>query len=221
MVAYFYAKAYDRVENLQDKLVNDLYDKVGQIYEPEFAIKTVSEIQNLYKKSGKGQAEYDQMLEIIRKHLCLQSIEEVKSVFVTLFRYSDTFEEHKVVVILTCTLLERLFSNLLTLILTCKGMTRTEAIKKIRKLGDFKKRCKEFKDATGISLEETIGKCSIPNFFSDWQEVRKARNNFVHGTPYAIGVTTSEKAFNLAKNAFSVFAYLQNRFCVMQTGVDV
>jgi len=214
MVGYFYTKACDRIEDLQAELVDVLREKIGQTYDPQFAIETARKIQNFYQKHGGKQSEYDKMLEIIRECLSLQSSEEAERVFVPLFGYSDTFEEHKVVVILTCTLLEKLFDDLLVLIHTCKGMNWSRAEKKVRRLRGFDKRCRAFEKATNLSLEKAIGQCSIPGFLPDWVDVRKARNTFVHGSPYAIGVSTAEKAFNLAKNAFSLFAYLQNRFCV-------
>jgi len=215
MVGYFYVKACDRIGDLQAELVDVLREKIGQTYDPQFAIETAREIQNFYQKHGEKQSEYDKMLEIIQECLSLQSSEEAERVFVPLFGYSDTFEEHKVVVILTCTLLEKLFDDLLVLIHTCKGMNWSRAEKKVRQLQNFNKRCSAFEKATNLSLEKAIGQCSIPpGFLPDWSDVRKARNTFVHGSPYIIGVSTAEKAFNLTKNAFSLFAYLQNRFCV-------
>jgi hypothetical protein len=218
MVDYFYAGAYNRVKNLQDELVDDLRDKVGQTYTSQSAIDTAREIQNFYQKSGGGRAEYDRMLEIIQERLCLQSTEEAQRVFATLFGYSDTFEEHKAVVILTCTLLEKLFHDLLILIHVRNGTDWSKADKDVNKKQGFGELSKDFRRATSVSLENAIGECPISDFFSDWEKVRKARNSFVHESPYAIGVQITEKAFDLTKNAFSVFAYLQNRFCVRQIG---
>lgn len=215
MVGYFYVKAYDRIEDKKAELVDVLRKKIGQTYEPQFVINTAREIQNFYQKHGEKQSDYDKILKIIQECLSLQSSEEAEKVFVPLFGYSDTFEEHKVVVILTCTLLEKLFDDLLVLIYTRKGMSWSRAEKKVRQLRRFDKRCSAFEKATNLSFEKAISQCSmLPGFFPDWSDVRNARNTFIHGSPYTIKVSTAEKAFNLAKNAFSLFAYLQNRFCV-------
>jgi hypothetical protein len=222
MIAYFYAGACNRVENLQTELVSHLQDKVGRTYDPLLVIDTAKEIQDFYAKDPKSagrQAVYDQMLEIIRKRLCLQSSDEAQKAFAILFGYSEACEEHKVVVILTCTLLEKLFDDMLVLLHTREGMDRLKAEKKIGRLRGFYERCKTFQSAAGLSLDDAIGQCSTPNFFSDWGEVRDRRNKFIHGNPFSIGVPTTEKAFNLAKIAFSLFAYLQNRFCVSKTVV--
>lgn len=217
MIAYFYAGACNGVENLQTELVNDLWDKVGRTYDALLLIDTAREVQSFYQKSGRGKDDYSEMLEIIRKHLCLTSGEDAQRVFATLFRYSETFEEHKVVTILTCTLLEKLFDDLLVLLYTSEGMDHLKAERKVGRLRGFDERSKTFQSSTGLSLKDAIGQYSIPNFFSDWGEVRDRRNKFLHGNPFSIGVPTTEKAFNLAQNAFSLFAHLQNLFCVRRT----
>jgi len=213
MVAYFYTKACDRVENLQFELVNNIRDKLNRTYDPQFAINIAREIQSLYKKLGVEQAEYEQMIEIIRDRLSLESKEEAAKVFVPLISYSNTFEEHKATVILTCTLIEKLFDDLLIRIIISKGIEWSKAERKVSRLRGFDKLFEAFEKTTSLSLKEAIGQCSIPNYFADWEEVRTARNHFIHNSPYAISATTAEKAFNLAKNASSLFAYLQNRFC--------
>jgi len=215
MVGYFYVKACDRIEDKKAELVDVLREKIDQTYEPQLVIKTAREIQNFYQKYGGKQSEYDKILKIIQERLSLQSGEEAEKVFVPLFGYSNTFEEHKVVVILTCTLLEKLFGDLLVLIYTRKGMNWSEAEKKVQRLDNFPKRCDSFKEETNLSLEKASNQDSmLHGFFQNWLDIRKARNTFVHGSPYIIKISTAEKAFNLAKNAFSFFAYLQNRFCI-------
>jgi hypothetical protein len=222
MVEYFYERARCRVDNRKSKLVNDIRGEVGRTYDPLLLIHTAREIQDFYcqkytQKLGGEQATHDRMLEIIRGRLSLDSSDQAESAYPLIFEYSESSEEHKVVVILTCTLLENLLADLLVLILICKGATRSEAVKTVRdKLRGFDKRCKEFKHATNHSLEGVITQGPTDDFYSVWKDVRDTRNKFVHENPYAIGIAISEKAFNLAKNAFSRFAYLQNRFCVLR-----
>ena len=86
MIAYFYSGASNRVENLQGALVKELRNKVGRTYDSLLLIDTARQIQNFYQESGGGQAEYDQILEIIQKRLCLHSREEAQRVFIALFR---------------------------------------------------------------------------------------------------------------------------------------
>lgn len=148
MVAYFYKNACIRGDKSQEELVNRLQNAVGQRYPPQLAINTAKKIQNLYQKLGGGQAEYKRALEIIQKRLSLQSSEEAQKVSVPLFKYSETFEEHKVVVILICVLLEKLFDDLLVSIHTCEGMKRSKAYEKVHDLRSFGALCEAFKGAT-------------------------------------------------------------------------
>jgi len=215
MIGYFYVKACNRTEDKETELVNFLREKTGQTYTPRFVTDTIRKIQNFNQKNGKKQSADDEILKIIQDCLLLRSREEANEVFVPLYGYNDTFEEHKVIVMLTCTLLEKLFYDLLIIIYTNKGMSMTDIVKKLE-YRNFQYRHNAFKEVTNTSLKKAIKQYTmLHRFYQDWECVRNARNDFVHKTPYAIGVSTAEKAFNLAKNAFSLFAQLQNNFCVL------
>ncbi|HUU49403.1 MAG TPA: hypothetical protein VMW81_00385 [Nitrospinota bacterium] len=213
MIGYFYSKACDRIDNLEEELVKTLQEQLGEKYDSDLAIKTAREIQNLYNKYDDKELEYNKMLEMIKERLSLQTIEEAQKAFVPLFKYDDSFEEHKVIVILTCTLLEKMFDDLLIKINISKGVDWSEAEKKVSQLRNFNKRCKAFEKITGNSLKNAIGQTSMTTFYKDWKDIRDKRNEFIHRRPFAIGKSTAEKAFNLAKNACSLFACLQNHFC--------
>lgn len=214
MIAYFYRCACNRIEELQSQLTKEVQEKLGISMAIRSLIDTSNEIREHYQKFGGAQPEYDRVLEIIQNRLKLQSNEEAQRVFATLFQYSETVYEHKVVVILTVVLLEELFYDLLILLHNCRGMTWQDAYERVDRERRFDDRAKDFKKTSGVPLKKAIDECSIPNFFSDLKNVLKARNNFIHQSPFAIESKTAETAFNLAKNAFSIFAYLQTRFCV-------
>lgn len=221
MIAYFHDNASQRVDNLQGDLVNKLRVEVGREYDTKLVTNTAKEIQRIYPKRGASpgacDTAYAQMLIILQQRLSLQSDEEASRVLAPLVTYSDTLEEHKAVVILTCALLEKLFDDLLVLILSCKRIDWQRAVKKTENL-NFPRRCEVFKREMGLTLETALAQCPVPSFLSEWREVIRKRNNFIHDTPYAIDIKIAKKAFKLAENAFSVFADLQNRFCVQTQG---
>lgn len=209
MIEYFYERTCHRSNDLKTKLLDIIKKELGKKYHTNLVIKTVRKIQKIYK-TGK-RSEYNEMLKIIRKELSLKSSDEALKVFGPLLSYTDTFEEHKVIVILTCTLLEVLFNNLLVLIYECKGMTLSQAEKKVYKLQGFDKMCEVFEIETGLIFKNEINKYSSHDFYKDWEFIRKKRNKFIHGIPYAINRSIATKALNLAKEASNVFAHLQNK----------
>ena len=143
MIDYFYAKACDRHYDSKSQLQHVLREEIGQTYDIQLLIKTVKEIQEFYQRGN--QSEDGKMLEIVRECLSLQSQEEAGKVFIPLLTYSDSFEEHKSVVVLTCTLLENLFCDLLILIYVCKGFKKDKVEKWVRdESRSFHKRCDIF-----------------------------------------------------------------------------
>lgn len=212
MIAYFYTKAADRVESLQDELVKKLQKATEQTYTSQTAINVAIEIQSFYTKHGSGEIEFEQMLKIVKQRLGIASDAEAEKAFYELLLYSDSFEEHKALTILTCTMLEELFNQLLICIHVFQGIDLATAGKKISKLNRFDKRCEDFEKVVGVSFESAMTGFSVSDFYSNWEEARKIRNKFIHGKPFAISAAIAEKAFNLAKDSFSAFAYLHNAF---------
>lgn len=213
MISYFYSKACDIVEEKKAALIKTLSGATSESLAARAVVQVSRGIKTLYRKSKDTEETYDNILELIQKRLFI-SADQAKKVFQPLFRYSETVHEQKVVVILTCTLLEELLANQLVLVLSLRGMSRPAAWKQVKDLSGFKGLCQQFENSLGISISKAMSQYSKRNFHSNWCRIVKARNTFIHGNPYAINASTAETAFNLAKNSFSLFAYLQNHFCL-------
>jgi hypothetical protein len=129
--------------------------------------------------------------------------------------FSDITGDHCNVVVWTVAMYERLFSDLLVRMLVSRGNQWVEAgevVSKKCRRADLRK--KLFKETSGISLEKAVDEFGVPGLYQGWQEVATRRNNFLHITPGAISADLAERAFEIAKNGFGLFAYLQNKCCV-------
>ncbi len=213
MVFYFYKNACAREDALLNNLVSDIREETGKMIDKDEAIKLANDSRKMFDES------FERIDNFLRSRLSLDPSMEVRKLDSKLFYYSNSknhiFEEHRGVVIITCILLETLLRDLLTNILVKSGIKVPEAEDICDDIRSFDKRKKEFKKLTEIPLKEAMNKCSDSNFYDNWVEVRKKRNKFIHsGEYYWISPATAKMAFNLAKNSFSVFANLNNRFCV-------
>jgi len=219
MIFYFYKNTYAREDDLKENLVSDIHEEVSKTLDHEEAIKLANDSRKMFDEFGDEQDCLERIYNFLRNRLSLDASMEVRKLNSKLLYYSDSanhiFEEHRGVVIITCILLETLLRDLLTNILVKNGI-KVEEVKDIcDDIRSFDKRKKEFKKLTGIPLKEAMNQCFDSNFYDNWVEVRKKRNDFLHKGEYRIITpATAEMAFNLAKNSFSVFANLHNRFCV-------
>ncbi len=118
-------------------------------------------------------------------------------------------------VLLSAAMLEKLFRELvLRMVVIRTGRDWTEARKRLRRLGRHNEGEEIFRDRSRMGLKEAIGKSGFPGFYDCWEDIRELRNKFMHGMPLVIGVSHTEKAFEVAKAAFGIFAGLHNQFCV-------
>jgi hypothetical protein len=51
-----------------------------------------------------------------------------------------------------------------------------------KKIDGITRRIELFKEITGISLKDAMSKCNSEWFYDDWDNLRKARNAFAHGS---------------------------------------
>lgn len=214
MVSYFYARSCEREEERRDELVHDLQRSVGRAFDCATAVRAADEVHRLYAAS---RDDYDRLLGVIRKQLDLQPAENAGRVFALLAQFSETNEEHQICVLLTAALLETLLGELLVRMHVRAGSGWGAARRDLeQRLRGYDKRKREFGQLAGIGLCEAISGAGVPRFYDDWQVLRELRNRFLHGFPYVIDRMAAENAFELAKNCFGMFAYLQNRLCVGQ-----
>ena len=153
------------------------------------------------------------MIKAIQNALGL-SILDANRVYSDVLGHSELFEEHTIVVVVVCTFLEKLFDDLLTLLLFLKNGEWTRAFNNVEKLRSFGRALEAFEWMTGESFDEAGKAVGHADLLTDWKDVQHRRNDFVHGNPHAIRLDTTEKAFQLALKAPTFFASLQNRLTV-------
>jgi hypothetical protein len=117
-----------------------------------------------------------------------------------------------VVSILAVTLIEVLLVDLLTnLKAKYEQVSISEAREEVEKPKSFEERYNLFLCYTGEDFPKTVQQISKP-FWNHWEYVRKKRNIFVHGSPYALGWEVCKRAFKLASESVGIFAKLNNQF---------
>lgn len=72
--------------------------------------------------------------------------------------------------------------------------------------------------STGIDFKTAVQGISRAEFLVVWNEVRRRRNDFIHGNPYALRIGVAEKAFDLAVRATNTFALVQNNYAIVPWG---
>lgn len=214
MISHFYAKAWERVDGTQSTLAQELSKTYGREYGIETAVSTALEAQRLMRASDGSGAAYEKILEAIRVGLDLKTREDTHQTYVPLLQYSDTHEEHQVVVLLTAAMLERLFGQFLLRMFVKSGKDWEKARAAVKALRGQREREKVFAGLAGASFKDGVAGSGVSGFYAGWAEIRELRNKFVHGLPFIIHVSDAEKAFEIAKDAFRVFAELHNGFCV-------
>lgn len=212
MIAHFYARACERVDDSRTGLVEALRKEYRREFSPEAAAVAAHEVQRVHRDSDGSQAALDSIRETIRQELALKHDEDPLNAHVPLASHCETHEEHQVVVLLAVALLEKLFEQLLLQVFVRSGRDEGKARKAVAALRGHGNREKVFAGLAGTGLDDAISKSCVTGFHANWQEIRAARNKFIHRSPFAIGASHTEKAFGLAKDAFRVFAHLHNQF---------
>jgi hypothetical protein len=213
MISHFYVQAWNRQEGHGAVLGHELSQRLGREYQPALAVKAALDLQRVQLESDGSQVAFERLLGVIRESLDLESTEAAHKVFVPLLEYRDRNEEHQVVVLLTVTMLEKLFQELLLRMLVKNGKDWEAARKKLRYLRHAEGE-RKFKTVAKTGLKEAIGSAGFPVFYGNWRDIREVRNKFMHRMPFVIRVADTEKAFEVAKVAFAMFAALRNQFGV-------
>lgn len=214
MIADSYVRAYARAGEKQAALAEQIRSDLRRRAEPSWVVAAARNVRKLLRKSRGSQAEYKRVLDALQRRLSLDSQEQARRVYPLILEYSETTNDHCNVVVSTAALFESLFSDFLVRLLVSRGRAYGEARKtvaKMRRRDDLKKL---FKETTRTPLLKAVGEFGVSGLYEGWQDVATRRNRFLHITPGAISADMAEKAFNIAKNAFGLFAYLHNRFCV-------
>jgi len=214
MIGDAYVRANTRTGEKQAELVEIIRSDVKRDIEPSRVAAAASDVRRFLRKSRRSETDYDRMLSALQTNLSLDRREDAARVHSLLVRYFDTVNEHTNVVVLTGSLFERLFHNLLVQLLARRGMTDSEARKTVGKRRRREDSQELFWIATGTRLQKAVGEFGVPTIYEDCQSIADRRNKFLHITPGAISAEMAERAFDIAKNAFDLFAFLQNKYCV-------
>lgn len=218
MIGYFHAVANRRRDEAESRLLERLTQLRGIECTMPLAHRARHRVCGIWGKHGEGQEEYAMLLDAVKDTFSLDSVAKAEQALFPLIRHTGTVEEHGVVVMLTCTLLEKLLEELLILMLQVReGYALMAARKRIGPMWRFDERKDEFKRICKVSLACSIEGSSAPKFWHLWLRLTKVRNRFVHGDPGAINAHAAEDAFQLAENSVAVFGFLQNQTCLIES----
>jgi hypothetical protein len=221
MIVYFYARACERLADTQNELLRTISEQLGRHFDWGGVARTVVAVHKFRRTKGMTDTAetFEQMLGTIQISLSLNSPEDARTIFPSLLGYSDTTKEHEIIVLLAAAMLEKLFKSLLSSILTTDSLNGSTAKHNVKKSQGHISREKLFAKFTGESLKTAITTIGSPEFYSKWQSTRNARNEFMHGSSFAIGANAAEEAFEVAKDSFVIFAELNNKFCVHKVAI--
>lgn len=213
LIADSYVRAYARTGEKQAELAEQIRSDLKKSFEPSWVAAAARSVRKLLRKSRGSQQEYRKVLDALQRRLSLENQDQAERVYPVLASYSDTTNDHCNVVVSTSALFERLFYDLLVRLLVSRGKDWAEARSTVAKMQRRVDRKRLFQEITKTSLEKAVREFGERGIYAGWQDIARRRNYYLHLTPGAISAAMAKRAFNLAKNAFGLFASLHNRFC--------
>lgn len=214
MIADSYVRAYARTGEKQAALAEQIRSDLKRSVKPSWVVAAARNVRKLVHKSRGSQAEYKKVLEALQRRLSLDSQEQTSRIYTLILGYSDTTNEHCSVVVSTAALFERLFSQFLVRLLVSEGRDYRESRKMVGRIRRRDHLRRLFNQTVRIPLHKAVGEFGVRGLYEGWQYTAERRNGFLHVTPRAVSADMAERAFKLAKDAFGLFAFLHNRFCV-------
>jgi len=218
MIQHFHSEAITRYEKITDDQLQKAQEFSTSDIDKEKIRDVHVEISRIYNRNrrGGGDKTYRKMLKIIQTTFMLDE-KEARQIFPTLFGSPQVYE-FNIVVILTCTSLEVLLEELLTEMLRSEGSSTKVINAVLDKVRYLDPRFGLFRKLAGRKFSSPLGETEFKDFYKDWKVLRDRRNIFLHGNPFAIGKEHADKAFELAINTFSAFAFMHNKFCAKTEG---
>lgn len=219
IVGYFDRFATEHAYPLPEMLVSAVQDEVGRSYPSKQLVQLSQQLDKLWKRRVQNQMtpSIEDLVQQTRKTLKLTTDDEAQRIWPCVIGYSGTVNEHIAATIMVCTFLEAMFNQMLERIGKASMSTGEEYDQvddKIEDLRSFKARTEYFKSLTNQSFKEAMDETTHSSFYDSWNRVRTARNDFVHGNPWAIKAPIAVLAVQLARDAVSVFASLQNMYAI-------
>lgn len=220
MTLSFAMRADRKIDDARQQLVRGARESLGKDIEGALLAEAALEAQAIYNNAPEEdrwqQSLFERILQDIQARLNLNTPDEANMLWGYLGAYTETTDESRVAVILACTFLERLLGDVLIALGITSGLTYTQAEKQLDNLQSIDQRKVFFFEKTRpqISLDAAFQALGYATFWNDWNAVRKVRNKFIHGYPWAIGAETSSLAVTTAKLANPALARLQNAYCI-------
>ncbi len=213
-VAKSYARANAEVQGRQAQLVERIRSELSTIYERSLLAAAARTAHGLASRSRRSEEGYSKLLDIIRRRLSLSAQEQAKRACGLLLAYSETTDEHGHVVTETANLFDRLLSDFLVRVLASRGVENPKARQRVHQLRSRHRKKRLFEEVTSARLDEAVNGYGVRGLYQKWQQVAKWRNDVQHVTLWAAGARRADSAFNIAKHAFGLFAFLHNKYCV-------
>lgn len=225
IVGYFDRLASAHAAPLPDELVSAVREEVGRTFSSKQLIELSKQLEQLWNRRARNHLapSVDELVQRTRKALNLASDDEAQRIWTRVIGFSGTVNEHIAATIMACTFLEAMFDYLLEQISTSTVITREEydaVVEKVEGLRSFEARTDCFKGLTNQSFKVAVEGTHYRSFYTSWDRVRTARNDFVHGNPYTIKAPIAVLAVQLAKDAVPVFARLQNAYAIRTVPAD-
>ncbi|HKT39235.1 MAG TPA: hypothetical protein VJR48_12745 [Ktedonobacterales bacterium] len=220
MTLTFAERANGMVSDARQQLASDAKELLGKDFDGELLVSAALEAQAIYNQATEEDrwtdALFDRILRAIQTRLSLESLDQARMLWGLLGAFSETTEDGQVTVILACTFLERLLGDVLTVLGITSGLTYSQAERRMEKCQSIDQRKAFFHDMTRlhVTMDNAFQSLGYGAFWSDWNTIRKRRNDFVHGLPWAIGEETTRLAVKTSKQAVPALAQLQNTYCI-------
>jgi Rad3-related DNA helicase len=213
-VAECYSRAADRTEISARALAKQLSQILKHDLTPKRAASAALEFRRTRKNPGQGERGFQQLVERVRIGLRADNREDAEKALMALWGYRHAHAEHGEVVTQTVSLLEQLLRQLLFRMLDRNGTPIDRVSTPVRRKWNYKKCEERFKELAGVSLREAICFVESSAYYDDWNKIRDLRNKLLHQFPCCVGPDDAERAFEVGKNSFAVFATLHNKFCI-------
>ena len=209
LIDHFYGIAQTQHEDGLSNLASRISAELGRSLSPKAVYQGWVRLNRRYSKDRSSETITDFLITYFRCDL-----DQAMKVLQIYSTSGFSSPELAVVPVLTVTLVETLLNDLLVhLCVLYQKTSFPDAHNQVRTLRSFDRRYNEFAHLTGNQFNQTVRKLSKP-FWDAWVYIRRKRNYFVHGNPYALGWETCERSYKLAELSVGVFARLNNEFVV-------
>jgi hypothetical protein len=188
MIDHYWARASEAVDDSERQLAGALSSATGRDFVPRRAVGVARKVQRTITDSKSRvltEDLYRRSVEATRQGLALPAEADVEAAWRLLVSYSDAQYDHKMVVVLTQTLLEKLLDDLLVTLLVARGAEANHAEAQVESLRTVDAQRQLFASTAGIGMLEALSNGSDSWFFPAWEDVRQKRNSFIHGQPFA------------------------------------